>query len=64
MSRIPGRSGDAGSAFDFDVVTDAPPPPSRRPDPTPPAPASAARPAEIPRDGGPPEQVRRATAVS
>jgi hypothetical protein len=48
MSRIPGRSIAAGSAFDFDVVTDVPPPPSRRPDPAPrsePAPAPELRPA-------------------
>jgi hypothetical protein len=39
---MPARSTNAGSAFDFDVVTDVPPPPSRRPDPAPSAaPASA-----------------------
>lgn len=34
------------SAFDFDVVTDAPRPPSRRPDPAPPADTAGARPNE------------------
>jgi hypothetical protein len=45
MSRILGRSIEAAvSAFDFDVITDVPPPPSRRPDPAPrtePAPPQA-----------------------
>ena len=31
MSRILGRSIDARSAFDFDVITDVPPPPRIRP---------------------------------
>jgi hypothetical protein len=46
MSRILGRSNDTGSAFDFDVVTDVPPPPSRRPDPAPPERAPEAARAE------------------
>lgn len=28
---------NAGSAFDFDVISDVPPPPVRRPDPEPPS---------------------------
>lgn len=35
MSRILGKPTDSHSAFDFDVVTDVPPPPVRRPDPAP-----------------------------
>ena len=41
-----GRSANAGSAFDFDVVSDVPPPPVRRPDPAPEEHAAAARPSE------------------
>jgi len=38
------------SAFDFDVVTDAPRPPSRRPDPAPPQPATHANASERDRE--------------
>jgi hypothetical protein len=60
MSRILGRSSDAGSAFDFDVITDIPPPPSRRPDPAPPE-----RPPEVARaDAESRDNSKRATAAS